>query len=1631
MNGARWLKYVFANTSRSQGRVLGLALIVSVVALCLGISSGLAIADEPSSQPGAEMPLLPSGSGAQFEPDTNPAAAEILPKQDLDREEAEELLDGVFGEELEVPADFFDELDVDAFRADNVALVDPPAASAPAGLLSSTLPLRAENDSGEKSLIDLTLQQEGAGLEPRNSLVDVSIPSELSDGISIPIAGVGVRLSSVNGERSASQVGDATAFYPNVRPETDVAITAVPTGVETYTQLRSPAAPRQEAFELTLPSGAALTATKSGGAEVVAADGKVLLSVPAPWAMDAKGDQVPTQLAVEGNSIVVSVDPPASASYPILLDPIFESYNFNYATGPGTAGKEWSGAYNDGFRTNWGSPAYGMDAISLGGMPTSPGNQAMFNYYVPRYWTDIQAGQPKPLSYIRNMKLWNLAFMEPYETSYPAQNRAAYPFMQLGLWDENHNQFVWRMVRYGNEGQWTDGSYVFNMTNPNENPDVKHGGFAIATLDSGFDEYRYVNVQQASVEVTDQDLPGWQYMPSPSGWMNQTPKPIEYSVSDYGLGIYSLRVDQPAASGGTKSVTTSNGCVGTAGSPCPRTATNTTRSLSYEPASMAQGENTLAAYALDPVSNASAQKLVKAKVDHTAPQVSLSGSLTEQPSVGTKLPEYTLNYNASDGDDAAAAAQAPFGAQGTAQGQLERPNGVAVDASGNVWIADSWNNRIVELDRNGGFVRQVGSFGAAAGQFNGPRGIAVAPNGTVWVADYGNHRLQAFTSQGVFIRQVTPTDQLKLEGPWAIAAAKDGSVWVSDVTADRIRHYSETGAYLGNAPDSTLANVYGLAIDSFGNIWASDYSSNKVYEYYSNGVFKFSFGSEGTGNGQFKGPQGVAIAPSGNVFVADEGNGRIQELKPDGTFLRQFGSLGAASDQLSEPKGLAVGPGNTLYVGNAGSRRVSRWAHADQDPQSGVAKLEVKVDGAIAKSTAPGCSTKNCSISGSWTLDANSYSAGLHKVDVIATDGVGLPATKTVNVETHGDLVAPGVALSGSMTEQATVGTTRTTYKLKVSATDTGAEAERKSGVVATTIKVDGNLVDSYNAPCATEGCAVTREWVMQSSEYLGPHEVVVAATDGVGRVTTKKLSITINKDVTPPKISTGTEAFFTQPQNWLVQKSYGYTTSATDENASGVASFQFKIDGALIKQAYGTCAGGSCSKTLTGEINILSYAGGAHAAELVATDIAGNVAKKAWTMNVDPEGHIAASEVTDTLEAVEDTAPQATEGLPVDGLVTEVVGEEGSNPKLVQKDGELVSSGTPTPTSVSLDPQGGFSIDTSAVDQQGATSETNVEVVPVNVSTGAGAPQITDGSAAVIANSRPTVDTVLRPAYDGLMAFQDIRDSAGPETYSWEVRLGEGEALKLIDDKHAGVFWEDGTLAMLITAQSAHDADGKAVTTAVSVSGEKFVTLTVHHRVPGVTYPVVAGVGYEGGFQTVEASGPPPTEQKEEPDYLEGLAWTVQVSPPEPIAADDPEGQAEASSNLNGLIKKWGVRACPNDIVPIFDECGVWNVKFKGFYYYNFKKAWYPANRSPQCDPFGAVNYSLNMEECAWVGPNNQWYGDGYHITARAQWTVTAGYGVTAKSSHKAIVGRAYGSGNIYFGDTSNICNPSKPECV
>ncbi len=952
-------------------------------------------------------------------------------------------------------------------------------------------------------------------------------------------------------------------------------------------------------------------------------------------------------------------------------------------------------------------------------------------------------------------------------------------------------------------------SWQYQLKNPNENVGAKRASLELATYWNQYNQHRRVYLGSALIELTDKDQPGIGSLGNPAaGWMNdKATGAIPFSVSDPGLGVSKITLEQPSISGGFKVLETKHGCTGGVAKPCPRSwkSSDALPQPAYDPKAMPQGEDWLKFNAYDPLG----QKVtgnVRVKADHTAPKLALSGTLTEQATLGTKAAEYALKYSASDGQDAAPEALSPLGTAGTGTGQLERPQGVAVDASGNVWVTDRINQRIVQYDKNGKFLKQIGTPGSGAGQINEPRGITVAPNGTIWAAEIGNKRLQQFNSKGEYLKTITLTASLNnglnaFVEPWGIAAGPGETLWVTDQGADKIFRFREDGTFLGAASGLPLLGPLnapmGIAVDSLGNAWATDAANHKVYVFNPEGKYVYSFGSEGTEAGKLKGPAGVAITSSGNILVADGGNNRIQEFESDGSFLRQFGSGGTSNAQFNEPRGIAVGADGVALVADASNRRIGRWSKVDHDPQSGVVKTEVKIDGVLVEPAhAPGCGTKNC---------------------------------------------------------------------------------------------------------------AISREWVLEAADYVsGQHTVSVTATDAVGLSTTKSVTVTTLKDTAPPQL-VATNPLFTAPEGWVEQKSYLISPIAQD-SGYGVTYMALKIDGATVASRTEGCPNGGCGSLLWHSVDMTQYKGGAHSAELIATDAAGNSSKKPWTINVDPKGDIPLAEATDTFEAIEDTTTA--------NLIEESGEEElpGTAPGLGVEPASdsFTTTGSEVPTEIAGECADGIAMDVLAEDPiesegqagEGAPAVSNIEFAPIN--TGAAASEMVSNNATVCTDTSDHVDTIVRPLFDGTMTFQAIRDKAGAETFSWEVLLYPDQELKAIDNTRAAVYFANGYLAFTISTIPAHDAVGTSVPTKLTVSEGKVITLRVEHRAASLVYPVIAGAGWEGGFITHQVVMPPPE--------IDPLAFelvthsTLLVGAPEAVPADEADA---STSSLRESRRKYAETIC------------------------------------------------------------------------------------------------------------------------
>jgi RHS repeat-associated protein len=277
--------------------------------------------------------------------------------------------------------------------------------------------------------------------------------------------------------------------------------------------------------------------------------------------------------------------------------------------------------------------------------------------------------------------------------------------------------------------------------------------------------------------------------------------------------------------------------------------------------------------------------------------------------------------------------QSSFGSSGSATGQFAHPAGIAIDAVGNLWIADQNNKRLEKFNASGEFLKAVGSAGTGNGQFERPTDVAIDAKGNLWVTDANNGRIQVFNESGTFVKTVgSPgSGNLQFNGPECIAIDAKGNIWVGDTYNHRLQKLNEKGEFVrtvssNGSGEGQMVEPTGIAVGPGGNVWVADWGNQRVEVFSETGAFVRQFGSPGAGDSQFQRPDSIEVEANGNVFVGDESD-QIRVFNQSGDFLAKFGAPGTGAGQfnLSWPMGIAADGKGTLWISDTGNNRVQKW----------------------------------------------------------------------------------------------------------------------------------------------------------------------------------------------------------------------------------------------------------------------------------------------------------------------------------------------------------------------------------------------------------------------------------------------------------------------------------------------------------------------------------------------------------------------------------------------------------------------------------------------------------------------------------------------------------------------------------
>ncbi len=270
-----------------------------------------------------------------------------------------------------------------------------------------------------------------------------------------------------------------------------------------------------------------------------------------------------------------------------------------------------------------------------------------------------------------------------------------------------------------------------------------------------------------------------------------------------------------------------------------------------------------------------------------------------------------------------------------------------MDAAGQIYVADSGNNRIQVFTADGRFLRQWGSTckldtregcpgGSGQGQFNEPWGIAVGKDGSVYVSDTWNHRIQKFDSEGKFVTMWGAFESTGGElgkqsifyGPRSLAIGQDGNLYAMDTGNRRVQVFAPDGMFVaqyggGGLTDGRFDEPTGLGQDAAGNWFVADTWNRRIQKFDRSFRYTAQWPIAGWGSQSVVNKPALAVdSQRGIIYATDPENYRVLAFNADGSFRATFGSYGNDAQSFTLPTGIAVGSDGRVYVADGDAHRI-------------------------------------------------------------------------------------------------------------------------------------------------------------------------------------------------------------------------------------------------------------------------------------------------------------------------------------------------------------------------------------------------------------------------------------------------------------------------------------------------------------------------------------------------------------------------------------------------------------------------------------------------------------------------------------------------------------------------------------
>lgn len=285
------------------------------------------------------------------------------------------------------------------------------------------------------------------------------------------------------------------------------------------------------------------------------------------------------------------------------------------------------------------------------------------------------------------------------------------------------------------------------------------------------------------------------------------------------------------------------------------------------------------------------------------------------------------------------------------------PQGISVLDNGNVWYVDQQNYRIIQVTQSSQIVRTLGRQGTADGEFAEPlQSITRDTSGNLYVLD--TCHIYKFDSNGGFIKswgscgEETANSMREARGIHFDSVS--GALFVTDMEHHRVLKFSQSGQFISKfgsegTGNGQFKNPVGVTTDATGKIYVVDSDNHRVQVFNSAGVYQSKFGTEGFGDGQLTYPKGVLILSNGKIAVASQNSYRIQIFNADGSWDSAWGVHGTEPNQFLAPASLARDSSDNIFVSDWSLKSIQKFS------STGVYELAIrnsgKTDGKLTNPT--------------------------------------------------------------------------------------------------------------------------------------------------------------------------------------------------------------------------------------------------------------------------------------------------------------------------------------------------------------------------------------------------------------------------------------------------------------------------------------------------------------------------------------------------------------------------------------------------------------------------------------------------------------------------------------------------------